>query len=138
MPALLKANSKKAVDETEGESDEERRARKAAKKAARKQREAEADDEVTDTAEKKKRKRADDSDDEAPNGISKKGKSASGSKILSADEYRRQHDIRVVGKAPDPVQCFDSAGFNAELVAAVKSAGFTTPSAIQSQCWPVI
>lgn len=45
------------------------------------------------------------------------GTQPSGNYALTADEYRRQHDLTVAGEgAPDPIQDFASAGFTADIL----------------------
>mmetsp|Transcript_58629 Transcript_58629/g.110308 ORF Transcript_58629/g.110308 Transcript_58629/m.110308 type:complete len:561 (-) Transcript_58629:78-1760(-) len=58
---------------------------------------------------------------------------------MSADEFRAKMLItsRTAVELPDPVQTFDDAPFSKKLRAALKAAGFTAPSAIQAQGWPV-
>ena len=59
---------------------------------------------------------------------------------LSVAEFRKHHSIAVTGGAdacPDPFQTFEDSGYMPELLKAVKNEGFTAPSSIQSQCWPI-
>jgi len=59
---------------------------------------------------------------------------------MSPEAWRAEHEIRITAggsDCPAPVQRFEDAGFNDELVAAIKAQGFAAPSAIQSQCWPL-
>jgi ATP-dependent RNA helicase DDX5/DBP2 len=54
------------------------------------------------------------------------------------DEFRRQQEITVQGKnVPRPVETFDEAGFPGYVMSEVKAQGFTRPTAIQSQGWPM-
>lgn len=53
-------------------------------------------------------------------------------------EFRRQKEIQVFGRAvPKPVENFQEANFPDYIMAEIKRAGFTTPSAIQCQSWPM-
>ncbi|KAJ0725330.1 putative RNA helicase [Helianthus annuus] len=57
---------------------------------------------------------------------------------LSPDAYRRQHEITVTGDSvPPPFTSFEDTGFPSELLREVLAAGFTTPTPIQAQSWPV-
>jgi len=56
---------------------------------------------------------------------------------LSAEAYRREHSITGSVALPDPVQSFASAPFDARLRATLSAAGYTSPSPIQAQAWPV-
>lgn len=54
------------------------------------------------------------------------------------DAFRREHKISVQGRGvPRPVQTFDEAGFPSYVMSEVKAQGFTAPTAIQSQGWPM-
>merc|ERR1712000_780781 len=54
------------------------------------------------------------------------------------DEFRRVKEITVQGRnVPRPVETFDEAGFPAYVMSEVKQQGFTHPTAIQSQGWPM-
>lgn len=64
---------------------------------------------------------------------------------LNADEFRKQLQIVAVRREgqtedtelPEPVQSFSEAPFSKRIKEALADAGFTTPSAIQAQAWPV-
>ncbi|GAX78999.1 hypothetical protein CEUSTIGMA_g6439.t1 [Chlamydomonas eustigma] len=59
---------------------------------------------------------------------------------LTADEYRKQHDITIksYGHGSPPVyQTFEEAPFPAPLKSALLAAGFAAPSPIQAQSWPL-
>ncbi|KAF6157410.1 hypothetical protein GIB67_004348, partial [Kingdonia uniflora] len=57
---------------------------------------------------------------------------------LSVDSYRRQHEITVNGDdIPPPFMSFDSTGFPLEILREVKQAGFSAPTPIQAQSWPI-
>ncbi|KAL1957310.1 hypothetical protein VTO42DRAFT_6099 [Malbranchea cinnamomea] len=52
--------------------------------------------------------------------------------------FRKEHQMTVYGKnVPRPVQTFDEAGFPQYVMAEVKAQGFTKPTPIQSQGWPM-
>lgn len=127
------------------ESNEERAGRKA-QKAAKHKVKAECSSEEEDSEDDRKKsktnnKRKSGKDvEEIP---AKKRKGEDGGSVveraLSTAEFRKEFEITITGgDCPDPVQTFDVAGLNTELVKAVKSAGFLTPSPIQSQCWPLL
>lgn len=53
-------------------------------------------------------------------------------------EWRKSKEITIKGRdCPDPIFSFDEAGFPAELNDELRYAGFTTPTPIQSQGWPI-
>ena len=54
------------------------------------------------------------------------------------EAFRRKQQITVSGKnVPKPVQTFDEAGFPGYVMNEVKAQGFSAPTAIQSQGWPM-
>ncbi|GFP89341.1 dead-box ATP-dependent RNA helicase 20 [Phtheirospermum japonicum] len=54
------------------------------------------------------------------------------------DEYRRRREITVEGKdVPRPIKSFDDAGFPDYVLQEVVKAGFTEPTPIQAQGWPM-
>eukprot|EP00892_Ulva_mutabilis_P003301 jgi/Ulvmu1/1342/UM011_0070.1 len=54
------------------------------------------------------------------------------------DPYRIDKGIAVSGRdVPPPVTSFAEAGFTPEILEEIKHAGFTEPSPIQAQAWPV-
>ncbi|RJE17329.1 hypothetical protein PHISCL_10334, partial [Aspergillus sclerotialis] len=54
------------------------------------------------------------------------------------DEFRRKNEITVQGRnVPRPVETFDEAGFPSYVMSEVKAQGFTKPTPIQSQGWPM-
>eukprot|EP00327_Prymnesium_parvum_P029104 CAMPEP_0195566200 /NCGR_PEP_ID=MMETSP0814-20130614/922_1 /TAXON_ID=97485 /ORGANISM="Prymnesium parvum, Strain Texoma1" /LENGTH=541 /DNA_ID=CAMNT_0040701297 /DNA_START=26 /DNA_END=1647 /DNA_ORIENTATION=- len=59
------------------------------------------------------------------------------SSTLSADAYRKHNSIAGSTRLPDPIQNFKDAPFDKRLIGAFTTAGFTTPSPIQAQAWPV-
>eukprot|EP00195_Chlamydomonas_chlamydogama_P017116 CAMPEP_0202896480 /NCGR_PEP_ID=MMETSP1392-20130828/5473_1 /ASSEMBLY_ACC=CAM_ASM_000868 /TAXON_ID=225041 /ORGANISM="Chlamydomonas chlamydogama, Strain SAG 11-48b" /LENGTH=699 /DNA_ID=CAMNT_0049581853 /DNA_START=23 /DNA_END=2120 /DNA_ORIENTATION=+ len=62
--------------------------------------------------------------------------------VLSAEEYRQAHDISVVdsegGQVPDPMQRFEDVGMPPVLLRGMKAAGFSSPTSIQAQAWPIV
>ncbi|XP_026387221.1 DEAD-box ATP-dependent RNA helicase 14-like [Papaver somniferum] len=54
------------------------------------------------------------------------------------EAYRRQHEISVSGDdVPAPFSSFESTGFPPELLREVHQAGFSAPTPIQAQSWPI-
>lgn len=54
------------------------------------------------------------------------------------DAFRAEKQMRVLGNnVPKPVLSFDEAGFPSYVMNEVKAQGFTAPTAIQSQGWPM-
>lgn len=54
------------------------------------------------------------------------------------DAFRKEKEMTVQGRhVPRPVETFDEAGFPAYVMSEVKAQGFTGPTAIQSQGWPM-
>ena len=55
--------------------------------------------------------------------------------------YRGTHEISVKAPAgivvPDPMQTFEAGGWPQPLLDAVKTAGYTHPTPIQAQSWPI-
>jgi ATP-dependent RNA helicase DDX5/DBP2 len=52
--------------------------------------------------------------------------------------FRKEQQMTVYGKnVPRPVQSFDEAGFPAYVMTEVKAQGFSNPTAIQAQGWPM-
>ncbi|CAI9111190.1 OLC1v1011346C1 [Oldenlandia corymbosa var. corymbosa] len=57
---------------------------------------------------------------------------------LSAESYRKRHEISVTGEGvPPPLMSFDSTGFPSEILREVQNAGFSAPTPIQAQSWPI-
>ncbi|KAK4426138.1 ATP-dependent RNA helicase-like protein DB10 [Sesamum alatum] len=57
---------------------------------------------------------------------------------LSAESYRLRHEITVTGdNVPQPFASFEATGFPSEILREVKSAGFSAPTPIQAQSWPI-
>ena len=52
--------------------------------------------------------------------------------------FRKKQDITVVGTLPpNPVETFKEARFPEYIMTEIRNAGFSAPSAIQAQGWPV-
>ncbi|GAB2225997.1 hypothetical protein Droror1_Dr00021779 [Drosera rotundifolia] len=57
---------------------------------------------------------------------------------LSAEAYRRRHEITVTGDSiPAPYTTFESTGFPPEILKQAHQAGFSAPTPIQAQSWPI-
>ncbi|XP_041003636.1 ATP-dependent RNA helicase-like protein DB10 isoform X2 [Juglans microcarpa x Juglans regia] len=55
-----------------------------------------------------------------------------------AESYRRRHEITVTGdNAPPPFTSFEATGFPSEILREVHNAGFSAPTPIQAQSWPI-
>uniref|UniRef100_A0A182YNL9 RNA helicase n=1 Tax=Anopheles stephensi TaxID=30069 RepID=A0A182YNL9_ANOST len=53
-------------------------------------------------------------------------------------EWRRSKEITTKGHdIPDPIFSFEESGFPAEIIDELRYAGFTTPTPIQAQGWPI-
>ncbi|CAH8315862.1 unnamed protein product [Eruca vesicaria subsp. sativa] len=64
--------------------------------------------------------------------------SAAGNEKLSPEAYCRRHEITVTGgQVPPPLMSFEATGFPPELLRELYSAGFSAPSPIQAQSWPI-
>ncbi|XVF58051.1 hypothetical protein PTKIN_Ptkin07bG0031600 [Pterospermum kingtungense] len=64
--------------------------------------------------------------------------SAAGGSNMSGDAYCRQHEITVIGDGvPPPFTSFEATGFPSEILREVHNAGFSAPTPIQAQSWPV-
>ncbi|KAI5604754.1 hypothetical protein BDE02_01G308700 [Populus trichocarpa] len=73
------------------------------------------------------------------NGLSARvyGSSAGGSG-MSGEAYRRRHEITVTGdEVPPPLTSFETTGFPSEILKEVLNAGFSAPTPIQAQSWPI-
>ncbi|XP_077244167.1 ATP-dependent RNA helicase-like protein DB10 isoform X2 [Tasmannia lanceolata] len=56
----------------------------------------------------------------------------------SAESYRRHHEISVSGDdVPAPFMTFESTSFPSEILREVQDAGFSAPTPIQAQSWPI-
>lgn len=60
----------------------------------------------------------------------------------TAIAWQKQHEIAVVYSSPEkpiyPIHSFAHAGFDPRIIQALVKEGFKTPTAIQSQSFPVI
>ncbi|CAG8623061.1 12011_t:CDS:2 [Cetraspora pellucida] len=57
---------------------------------------------------------------------------------VEVDEYRKKHDMKVFGlDIPKPVETFEEANFPAYVLNEILDLGFTSPTPIQSQGWPM-
>ncbi|KAG2295323.1 hypothetical protein Bca52824_041992 [Brassica carinata] len=57
---------------------------------------------------------------------------------ISPEAYCRRHEITVSGgQVPPPLMSFETTGFPPELLREVLSAGFSAPTPIQAQSWPI-
>ncbi|XP_047971720.1 ATP-dependent RNA helicase-like protein DB10 [Salvia hispanica] len=57
---------------------------------------------------------------------------------LSVEEYCRRHEITVTGgNVPRPFISFQSTGFPSEILREAQQAGFSAPTPIQAQSWPI-
>jgi ATP-dependent RNA helicase DDX5/DBP2 len=74
-----------------------------------------------------------------PGGPSRgQGTSDGGGSGLSPEAYRHRHEISVSGdNVPAPFTSFEAAGFPSEMLREVHNAGFSAPTPIQAQSWPV-
>ncbi|XP_037033591.1 ATP-dependent RNA helicase p62-like isoform X2 [Bradysia coprophila] len=53
------------------------------------------------------------------------------------DNFIKKHKITVKGPAPSPILSFDEVSFPDYIQNKLKGKDFTTPTPIQSQCWPI-
>ncbi|KAG1347019.1 ATP-dependent RNA helicase-like protein DB10 [Cocos nucifera] len=66
------------------------------------------------------------------------GPSSDGGGSLSVEAYRCQHEIIVTGDdVPAPYMTFETAGFPPEILKEIHNAGFSVPTPIQAQSWPI-
>ncbi|KAG0482300.1 hypothetical protein HPP92_010384 [Vanilla planifolia] len=57
---------------------------------------------------------------------------------ISADAYRRHHEVTAMGdNIPAPFMTFEATGFPPEIMREIHAAGFLSPTPIQAQTWPV-
>ncbi|KAF5740394.1 putative dead box ATP-dependent RNA helicase [Tripterygium wilfordii] len=75
----------------------------------------------------------------AGHGGSPKGHGSSGGgSSLSVEAYCRQHEITVTGgEVPAPFTSFEATGLPREILREVQNAGFSAPTPIQAQSWPI-
>ncbi|KAH9325676.1 hypothetical protein KI387_005854, partial [Taxus chinensis] len=56
----------------------------------------------------------------------------------AVDAYRMEHEVSAMGdNVPAPFMTFDQAGLPPEILRELQNAGFTSPTPIQAQSWPV-
>ena len=65
------------------------------------------------------------------------GGGSSSTTTLSPDAWRAEHSVEGNKRLPDPLQSFESTPFSPKIKARLTSLGFSAPSAIQAQAWPV-
>ncbi|EJD48975.1 DEAD-domain-containing protein [Auricularia subglabra TFB-10046 SS5] len=54
------------------------------------------------------------------------------------EEYRQKHQMKVQGRnVPRPVTTFEEAGFPEYILGTIRAQGFSAPTAIQCQAWPM-
>ncbi|KAG6333331.1 hypothetical protein ID866_5764 [Astraeus odoratus] len=54
------------------------------------------------------------------------------------EDFRRSKEIKVQGRGvPRPVRSFDEAGFPEYIMASIRAQGFSAPTPIQCQAWPM-
>lgn len=54
------------------------------------------------------------------------------------ESWRKTHQVQTFGKdIPKPVTTFEEAGLPEYVLAEIRKAGFSNPSPIQSQAWPM-
>ncbi|KAL1538556.1 RNA helicase [Salvia divinorum] len=64
--------------------------------------------------------------------------SNSAESMVSAEAFRRRHEISVTGdNVPPPFTSFEATGFTSEILREVQHAGFSAPTPIQAQSWPI-
>lgn len=57
---------------------------------------------------------------------------------LSAESYRSKHEITVSGvDVPAPITSFEGSAIPSEILREVRQAGFSVPTPIQAQSWPI-
>eukprot|EP00439_Symbiodinium_sp_Y106_P004361 s6604_g1.t1 len=60
----------------------------------------------------------------------------------TAQEYRRQHEMKVIstfsGNVPTPIRDFTAAALPAKVLQEIQEAKFQQPTPIQAQCWPIL
>jgi len=64
--------------------------------------------------------------------------SVNGRSDVEIADFRRQFEMTVIGNnIPKPVRTFEEANFPDYLLAEIRKAGFTEPTPIQMQGWPM-
>jgi len=139
---------KKAAESSEESEDESEKAKKKAEKKAAKElgkrkssksgSSSSSDTEEGGSKKKQARKKEEEDVGSARRASLRSHDGDHAAATLSAAEYRKQHQIAVSGTGvPDPFQTFESTPFSKVLLQSVRQAGFTAPSSIQAQCWPI-
>ncbi|XP_064991724.1 DEAD-box ATP-dependent RNA helicase 46-like [Musa acuminata AAA Group] len=60
------------------------------------------------------------------------------SDVSAADAYRQHHEVTAMGNdVPPPFMTFEATGFPPEILREMHLAGFSSPTPIQAQTWPV-
>ncbi|OMO67488.1 hypothetical protein COLO4_30131 [Corchorus olitorius] len=58
--------------------------------------------------------------------------------LSPAEAYRKQHEVTATGdNVPPPFIRFEDTGFPPEILREIHSAGFSSPTPIQAQTWPI-
>ncbi|MQM03361.1 hypothetical protein Taro_036141 [Colocasia esculenta] len=58
--------------------------------------------------------------------------------LSAADVYRKEHEVTAMGdNVPAPFMTFETTGFPPEILREMHFAGFSSPTPIQAQTWPV-
>lgn len=86
----------------------------------------------------KKRKAATQASDAV--NLPKKRQSLDDAALLGTEAYRKLHQIIVTGSCPAPLESFGAAeaGLGKVLTACLRQQGYTSPTAIQAQAWPIL
>mmetsp|Transcript_23211 Transcript_23211/g.46578 ORF Transcript_23211/g.46578 Transcript_23211/m.46578 type:complete len:423 (+) Transcript_23211:67-1335(+) len=131
--AMQESSSSTSTDESDAEVKKttklERKAAKEARKRKTQEKEESSEEEEEEREGSKKQKRKDGDDVSS---------SKEESTVLTTAQYREKVMIKVVGaNCPEPFQTFESTPFSKSLLQTVSKAGFSSPSPIQAQCWPI-
>ncbi|KAL5541451.1 hypothetical protein UlMin_009161 [Ulmus minor] len=58
--------------------------------------------------------------------------------LSPAEAYRQQHEVTATGdNVPAPFATFEATGFPPEILREIHAAGFSSPTPIQAQTWPI-
>jgi len=63
--------------------------------------------------------------------------------VQDAEDYRRRNEMQVIsafsrGSVPTPIQTFEASNLPPQVYNEIQEAGFTEPTPIQAQCWPIL
>lgn len=63
--------------------------------------------------------------------------------VRDAEDYRKRNDMQVISAfsssaVPTPIQTFEAAHLPPAVYSEIQEAGFTEPTPIQAQCWPIL